>query len=93
MSAKRAKRPKDNMTINIRFFALARDLAQSGASTIDAPDQSTVDTALIQIVAQFPALSRIEPRLATAVNQSYVSRDHVLTHGDELALIPPVSGG
>jgi molybdopterin converting factor subunit 1 len=81
------------MNINVRFFALARDLAQIGAMNLSIPDGATVGKAVSQIVERYSSLSKIEPRLATAVNQEYVSRETVLNDGDELALIPPVSGG
>lgn len=46
-----------------------------------------------ELVRQFPALGPLAPTLALAVNREYVEADHRLQDGDELALIPPVSGG
>ncbi len=42
---------------------------------------------------QYPAFAPMRDHLATAVNLTYVRTDYVLVDGDELALIPPVSGG
>ena len=81
------------MTIKVKFFALARDLAGTAEAEIDVPRNSTAAAALVRVVEAFPSLSKIHARLALAVNLAYVRQDHLLIEGDELALIPPVSGG
>lgn len=82
------------MTVRVRLFALARDAA-GGVDRIDLslPDTATVSDAITALEVRFAGLSALALRLATAVNLEYVQRDHVLRDGDELALIPPVSGG
>ena len=77
--------------VHVRLFASYREAA--GTNRIDL----TVDTGAT--VADL--LVQLEPRIATlrsarglvAVNHTYVQPDHVLSDGDEVALIPPVSGG
>jgi molybdopterin converting factor subunit 1 len=81
------------MRITVLFFALIRERA--GASQIELnlqPDASVADAAEL-IGRRFPALVSLLPRTGYAVNQSYVDRTRLLSDGDELALIPPVSGG
>ena len=81
------------MRITVRFFALVRDRAGFSQTEIVIEPGTTVAAAVEIIGQQFPELSSILPRIACAVNQSYVDRTTPLCDGDELALIPPVSGG
>lgn len=82
------------MTIRVRLFALARDAAQ-GADRLDLtlPDGATVADAMSTLAGRYSAIAPLASRLAVAVNLEYVPRSYVLNEGDELALIPPVSGG
>ena len=81
------------MTVVVRFFALSRDLAGTSQATLDLPDSSTVADAMAELVQRHPALGPHMNRLAVAVNLEYVDRSRTLCDGEELALIPPVSGG
>ena len=81
------------MTIRVKYFAIARDLAGRAEQSIELSDGATAGDALATIVADAPKLSPHVGRMALAVNLEYVDRSHVLQDGDELALIPPVSGG
>lgn len=81
------------MTVHVLIFAsLAQHLDMSNLD-IDMPDGATVRDALDNLSAQFEELSESRTKLATAVNMRYVGEGHLLSEGDELALIPPVSGG
>ena len=60
---------------------------------MDAPDGCTAGALLTQLAAAHPGLDALYPTLQLAVNQRYASRDAALAHGDEVALIPPISGG
>ncbi len=81
------------MTIHVLFFgSLAHDVG-GGATELNLSDNATVGDALCALCAAHPALDRYRARLATAVNLEYVGAAHPLRGGDELALIPPVSGG
>jgi molybdopterin converting factor subunit 1 len=79
-------------TVTIRLFAVGRDIV--GASSVSLPisDGTTVGELLDVLTQQYPALHSI-PSLLIAVNGSYAERSTVVSEGDELALIPPVSGG
>ncbi|MCC7191550.1 MAG: molybdopterin converting factor subunit 1 [Phycisphaeraceae bacterium] len=81
------------MTIRVLMFAVLATKTGQREASLDLPEGSRVRDALHAIESQHPALREFSGRLAPAVNQAYVGADHVLTHGDELALIPPVSGG
>lgn len=81
------------MTVVVRFFALSRDLAGTAQATLVLPDRATVADAMAELVQRHPALGPHVNRLAVAVNLEYVDRSRTLRDGEELALIPPVSGG
>ncbi len=81
------------MRITIRFFAIVKDRAGLGQTTLELPPESSVATASAALAEQFPAIRDDLGRIAFAVNRTYVKPDQVLHDGDELALIPPVSGG
>ena len=78
----------DPMKVAVRLFAGLRELAGTRATEIElSPGSTAADV--------WPALElgAEPPGLLLAVNKSYAARDTVLQEGDEVALIPPVSGG
>jgi molybdopterin synthase catalytic subunit len=76
------------MRIGVRLFAGLRELAGARAREIELPAGATAADV-------WPALELGDepPGLLLAVNKSYAPRDTLLSEGDEVALIPPVSGG
>jgi len=79
--------------VTVRLFAMMRDAAGVDHVVLDLPDKSTAGDALVTIVQRQPTLQPFAQRLAIAVNLEYVPWNHALRDGDEVALIPPVSGG
>jgi molybdopterin synthase catalytic subunit len=81
------------MRITTLFFASTRDAVGSRSLQRDLPAGATVAALLQGLVADYPALERGANRLMVAVNSEYADRGLELRDGDEVALIPPVSGG
>lgn len=81
------------MHIHVRFFAITRERAGRAEHTLDLPDAATVGDAWEALVASHPSLAPLRDHLRFAVNHDFASLTHALQDGDELALIPPVSGG
>jgi molybdopterin converting factor subunit 1 len=81
------------MTITVRLFAILRERAGASELSLTLPDRATIDQAVTTLASKTPAIADYLPRVAFAVNQSYAPRNTALNDGDELALIPPVSGG
>ena len=81
------------MRISVKLFAVLRERAGTGELTLDLPEGATVESATSSLVHRLPAIASYAPRVACAVNQEYVRAETRLKDGDELALIPPVSGG
>lgn len=87
------ERGDDRMQLTVRFFALYRERAGCRAATVAAADGATVAELLGLIRQQFPRLAPPEVSIVVAVNEEYAEPDTVLHSGDEICLIPPVSGG
>jgi molybdopterin converting factor subunit 1 len=81
------------MQIRILFFGVLKDLAGRSSDTIDLPEGTRVKDVLSHYARQAPRLEAMLPSLACSVNQEYASVDSKLAAGDEVALLPPVSGG
>ena len=81
------------MRINVKLFAVLRERAGTDQLALDLEDGARVATAIEQLGQRFPSIRDMLPRVAFAVNRAYVKPDANLNDGDELALIPPVSGG
>ena len=81
------------MRIQVKFFALARDLAGTAQATMDLPEGATVGQAWDEIIANYPGLARYREEFLVAVNRRFAEADRRLAEGDEVAIIPPVSGG
>ena len=81
------------MTVRVRFFAILKDKAGRDSVELELSPGATVAEAMTLLADSEVELVAWLPKVAAAVNREYVSREHVLKDGDELALIPPVSGG
>ena len=79
--------------IKVLLFAMFADAAGVRETALDIPEGLPVEALRERIVAALPALGTIGPNVVFAVNSEYVSADLPLHDGDEVALIPPVSGG
>jgi molybdopterin converting factor subunit 1 len=81
------------MRIQVKLFATLRQLAGWSQQTIELADGSTLNTLLIQLTERHPALNLTGRTLYAAINLEFAKPEQVLTDGDEVALMPPVSGG
>ena len=81
------------MRIRVRLFAIQRELAGTRELALDLPDDSTIEDAWTAVVARFPGLAPGRASIRFARNAAYAPPDTPLADGDEVAMIPPVSGG
>jgi molybdopterin converting factor subunit 1 len=81
------------MRVRVRLFARLRDLV--GASEIEwrATEGSTVRDVWHDLAVRFPAIAPYEGSVSCAVNADYAKMSAVVSDGDEVAFLPPVSGG
>jgi MoaE-MoaD fusion protein len=79
--------------VRVRLFAIQRELAGTRAVDLDLPTGASIEAAWSALVALHPALAPGRPFVRFARNADYADSDTALADGDELAIIPPVSGG
>jgi molybdopterin converting factor subunit 1 len=80
------------LTITTLFFASYADAFGRDRLEMDLPAGTTVGDLLRELQALDPE-RRLPPSPLVAVNERYARHDHVLSPGDEVAVIPPVAGG
>jgi molybdopterin synthase catalytic subunit len=83
----------ETITVRVRAFALLREALGAGELAVTLPAGADVATLLAQLAQDFPDAKLSERRFTTAINRSYAPPETMLSNGDEVALIPPVSGG
>jgi molybdopterin converting factor subunit 1 len=81
------------MRVRVLFFGMLKDLVGRPADSVELADGAAVRDVLAHYESQIPRLKESLPSLAFAVNQQYSGPDTKLNAGDEVALLPPVSGG
>ena len=81
------------MKVKVKFFASLRERAGAGEITREIKEGGTVGELWESLKKDYPRLAPVEMRLLYAVNQNYVRPDHILKENDEVAFVPPVSGG
>jgi molybdopterin synthase catalytic subunit len=79
--------------VEVLFFAVLRERARRERQTVELPASATVAALFEQLSVELPFLAGLKGRLQVAVNRQIVPLSHALAAGDEVALIPPVSGG
>ena len=80
------------MTVLVRMFAAYREMAGVSEVEVDLPTDSTVSDLLEYMGGIYIGLPSRE-YMVVAVNYQYADHGHFLSDGDEVAFIPPVSGG
>lgn len=83
------------MEVKVLFFARSREVAGVSSIDITLQEGSTTTELLKMLVTKFPGLESVLQSCVLAVNQEYVSKDDAtaMHGGDEIAIIPPLSGG
>jgi molybdopterin converting factor subunit 1 len=81
------------MRVTVRLFARLRDIAGADELTRDIAAGGTIGTVWRQLSVEYPELGQYERSISSAVNADYARMDQVLREGDEVAFLPPVSGG
>jgi molybdopterin converting factor subunit 1 len=81
------------MNIRVRLFAGMRERAGRSEIPVVLPDATDITGLKEQLAVDYPALTLDKQRFTVTVNRSFAKPDQILHDGDEVALIPPVSGG
>ena len=81
------------MHITVRLFARLRDITGSAEIARDVAPGATIGSVWQQLVAEYPELAPYEHSISSAINADYARMDAAVGDGDEVAFLPPVSGG
>ncbi len=81
------------MKVPVQFFSHLRDAAGVTDSTADLPEGSTVADLLTVLYGKHPKLREWDSSILIGAGVEFVTRDYLLTGGDEIAIMPPVQGG
>jgi len=81
------------LRVRVRLFAIQRELAGAKEIPLELPPGTTIEDAWAAVVARHPVLAPGRPSLRFARNGDYAEATTPLADGDEVAFIPPVSGG
>ena len=81
------------MKIGVLFFGVLKDVIGRSGETVDLPEGARVREVLLYFAREAPGFEAMAPSLAISVNREYSGADRALREGDEVGLLPPVSGG
>jgi molybdopterin converting factor subunit 1 len=81
------------MRVTVRFFARLRELAGAESVVLEVAEPATVGTVWQTVSANTPALAQFERAISCAVNANFSRMSHRVSDGDDIAFLPPVSGG
>jgi molybdopterin converting factor subunit 1 len=81
------------MRVKVLFFGMLKEMLSSDSQTLELPQGATVDAVLEHYRELLPTQPKLWSAIAIAVNQNYAKTSCLLHEGDEVALLPPVSGG
>lgn len=81
------------MRVTVRLFARLREIVGAAEVTRTVEPGATVGTLWLQLAQEHETLAQYERAISCAVNADYARMNRTLADGDEVAFLPPVSGG
>ncbi len=81
------------MQITVKLFALMREKAGTDSVVLEVPADAKLNQVITALVRHYPMLEPYMANTRYALHMDFVDLETNLAEGDELALIPPVSGG
>ena len=81
------------MRVTVRLFARLRDIAGASELSRELAAGATIGDVWRQLAGEFPDFALYERSISSAINADYARMDHAVNDGDEIAFLPPVSGG
>ncbi|MCC0177511.1 MoaD/ThiS family protein [Waterburya agarophytonicola K14] len=84
---------ESKITIKVKLFAIYQEVLETSELDLVVPSETTVGDVLLSLIEQKPQLAKWQKVTRYGVNLQFVKPNTLLNDGDELVLIPPVSGG
>ncbi|MEL6441921.1 MAG: MoaD/ThiS family protein [Cyanobacteria bacterium J06621_8] len=84
---------QEKITVKVKLFAIYQEAFKTSELNLELSEQTKVGDVLASLIQQKPFLSKWQSVTRFGVNLQFVTADTVLYDGDEVVLIPPVSGG
>ena len=83
------------VTVTLLLFAKARELVGKSSVSTSIPTRLTYQELVSRLESELPVLERLNRTFVLSLNEDYLEQEQeiVLTSGDEIAVIPPISGG
>ncbi|MCC7416420.1 MAG: MoaD/ThiS family protein [Acidobacteria bacterium] len=81
------------MRVTVRLFARLRDIAGAGELERPIAPGATIASVWRDLAREYPDFAQYERSISSAVNLDYARMDRAIADGDEIAFLPPVSGG
>jgi MoaE-MoaD fusion protein len=79
--------------VKVLFFGMLKDIVGRAEDHIEVPDGARLESVFTCYARQFPRLTDLESSIVLACNQEFCDRSAAIREGDEIAFLPPVSGG
>ena len=81
------------MRVTVKLFALLREIAERGETVLEVPEEISCGEVLSRLQDEIPSLFLVLERCFIAVNGRYADKNEHVSEEDEIAILPPVSGG
>jgi molybdopterin synthase catalytic subunit len=81
------------MRVKVLFFGQLKEFAEPSEQVVEVPEGATVESLFAEFAARYPQLEGLAHSIALARNQAFAKPGELLADGDEVAFLPPVSGG
>jgi molybdopterin converting factor subunit 1 len=81
------------MRVRILFFGQLKEIVGAAEETAELPENASLEDVFARYSRRFAKFAEFRPSIAASVNQEYANARTVLANGDEIAFLPPVSGG
>ena len=81
------------MQVRVLFFGMLKDIVGRSSESLELANESVLADLVNHYQSHFPKLQQMSASIAMAVNSKYADPQHKLKAGDEVGLLPPVSGG
>jgi molybdopterin synthase catalytic subunit len=79
--------------VKVLFFGMLKDIVGRSEDHIEVADGARVESVFTRYARDFPRLTDLEPSIVLACNHEFCDRSAAVREGDEIAFLPPVSGG